>query len=194
MSTTYFKNVRALKTEKTIYNNYKTNVYLLIVKTAESNVLSNSGKHCYHEWIYASGEYDEVMRKVFNGAINFDVGSDVWKPNKKDSIGFIKICKKALDNAVETTMIPNNIYGTVYWGLNKDFDFIFDVFENKENIMIKYNLGSKILVTKDILTYIEIKRKIDSMIDDYHNKVIYEEGTMKFKEFMEKHKDWYNLT
>lgn len=192
MSSTWFKSVSALKVKIDYYkNSYPYTNYILIAETAESNVTNNNGGHDYHKWILAEGEYDEVMRKVFAGAIDFDNGMSKWKPNHKDSVGFIRMCKKALESAVEATELPYYLTGYVFWGNSKHYNFIFDLFGKMEGIEKRKFYGEDVLVAKDIKTYITSKRRINMMIEDYKERVITEEGTQPFKEWVENHKDWY---
>ena len=51
--------------------------------------------------------------------------------------------------------------------------------------------GEDVLVAKDIATYITSKRRINMMIEDYKERVITEEGTQPFKEWVENNKKWY---
>lgn len=192
MSSTWFKSVTALKVSIPYRNSgLSYDNYVLIAETAESNVTNCNGGHDYHRWIYAEGEYDEVMRKVFAGAISFDNGGCKWKPNKKDSIGFIRACKKALDNAVEATELPYDVTGYVFWG-NKRYDYIFDLFENIEGITKRKFYGDDILVAKDITTYITNKRRINSIIEDYKERVVSEGNAQAFDEWLKNHASWYN--
>lgn len=194
MSSTWFKSVSALKVQIDYRKNgYPCTNYVLIAETAESNVVNHNGGHDYSKWILAEGEYDEVMRKVFAGAIDFDNGMSKWKPNAKDSVGFIRMCKKALETAVEATELPYYLTGYVFWGASKHYGYIFDLFEKVEGIEKRKFYGEDVLVAKDIATYIINKRRINMMIEDYKERVISEANTMPFKDWIVKHKDWYKF-
>ena len=193
MSSTWFKSVSALKVKIDYYKNgYPYTNYILIAETAESNVTNYNGGHDYSKHILAEGEYDEVMRKVYAGAVEFDNGLSQWKPNRKDGCGFIRMCKKALDEAVEATELPYYLTGYVFWG-GKHYRYIFDLFEDVEGIEKKKFYGEDVLVAKDIATYITNKRRINMMIEDYKERVISESDTMPFKEWINNHKKWYSF-
>lgn len=192
MSSTWFKSVRALKTIFTRRSGNFTN-YILIAETAESNVINSNGGHDYHEWIMSSGDYDEIMRDVYKSAFYFDNGLNKWKPNAKDGCGFVRMCKKALDKAIESTTIPYNITGYLYWDNNKDFDYIIKLFSNIPNIKKISWYGNDTLITNDVQTYIKYNRRIHSIIKDYKEKVVTEPTTMKFEDWFENHKDWYMI-
>lgn len=193
MSSTWFKGMKAFKVEIERHKNYTETNYVLVAETAESNVVDYNGGHTYHEWIYASGNYDEVMREVCKNSINFETGMDQWKPNKKDACGFIKICKKALDNAETKETIPAYINANVYYPFSDHFNFIFDLFGNKPNIKKEKMYGSDVLTASDMKTYITVKRQINSLIHDFCERVAFEDTTMKFKDWIENHKEWYNF-
>ena len=153
MSSTWFKSLSALK----INIDYRgsgityTN-YILIAETAESNLVNSNGGHDYHKWIFAEGEYEEVMRKVCQGACDFDNGMAKWKPNHKDSVGFIRMVKKALDEAQEVdenTPIPYYLTGYVLFH-GRVYDKLMDVFENVENIEKKKFYGEDVLIAKTV--------------------------------------------
>lgn len=189
MSSTWFKSLSALKLD-IVYRDggYPYTNYLLIAETAESNVTNDNGGHDYHKWIYAEGEYDEIMRKVCQGAVDFDNGMAKWKPNHKDSVGFIRMVKKALENAKEATTIPYYLTGTIFWDTESIYKELFPYFENVANIEKKKMYGYDALVTEDIKTYIVNKRKINRIIFNYQNSLINPE---MFKKWFDTNKDNY---
>ena len=183
MSSTWFKSLSALK----INIDYRgsgityTN-YILIAETAESNLVNSNGGHDYHKWIFAEGEYEEVMRKVCQGACDFDNGMAKWKPNHKDSVGFIRMVKKALDEAQEVdenTPIPYYLTGYVLFH-GRVYDKLMDVFENVENIEKKKFYGEDVLIAKTIKSYIINKRKVLKMIEDYKESLVNQESFEKW--------------
>ena len=189
MSSTWFKSLSALKLD-IVYRDggYPYTNYLLIAETAESNVTNDNGGHDYHKWIYAEGEYDEIMRKVCQGAVDFDNGMAKWKPNHKDSVGFIRMVKKALENAKEATTIPYYLTGTIFWDTESIYKEFIPHFEDVENIEKKKMYGYDALVTEDIKTYIVTKRKINRIIQHYQNSLINPE---MFKKWFDTNKDFY---
>jgi hypothetical protein len=193
MSSTWFKNVRALKTDLhygTAYHFTETG-YILIADTAESNVTNDNGGHPYHEWIMAEGTYDEVLRKVCQIAIDFETGMAKWKPNAKDACGFIRMCKKALENAKYADNIPAYLDGYLFWCESKHYAYIVDLFKDKANVEKKMSWGNEVLTCNHIETYIRTKARINALINDYNDKVISEPNTIGFKEWIEKNKDFY---
>ena len=183
MSSTWFKSLSALK----INIDYRgrgityTN-YILIAETAESNLVNSNGGHDYHKWIFAEGEYEEVMRKVCQGACDFDNGMAKWKPNHKDSVGFIRMVKKALDEAQEVdenTPIPYYLTGYVLFH-GRVYDKLMDVFENVENIEKKKFYGEDVLIAKTIKSYIINKIKVLKMIEDYKESLVNQESFEKW--------------
>ena len=193
MSSTWFKNVRALKTDLhfgTTYT-YTETGYILIADTAESNVTDDKGGHPYHEWIVASGTFDEVMRKVCMIAVDFETGMAKWKPNAKDAAGFIRMCKKALENAKDAETIPAYLDGILFWCESKHYAYIVELFKDKANIEKKMRWNNEVLVSNHIETYIKTKSKINSLIESYNNGVITEPTTMPFKEWFENQKDYF---
>lgn len=189
MGSTWFKSLSALKLD-IVYRDggYPYTNYLLIAETAESNVTNDNGGHDYHKWIYAEGEYDEIMRKVCQGAVDFDNGMAKWKPNHKDSVGFIRMVKKALENAKEATTIPYYLTGTIFWDTESIYKEFIPLFENVANIEKKKMYGYDALVTEDIKTYIVNKRKINRIIQNYQNSLINPET---FKKWFDTNKDNY---
>lgn len=195
MSSTWFKDVRALQTNVhygKADGGYNEINYILIANTAESNLYNYNGGHDYNECIIAEGEYFEVMRKVCQIAVDFDSGSAKWKPNNKDSCGFIRMCKKAIESAVETNVIPYNIRAIMMWN-GKKYHYIFELFENKANVIKEKFYGEDCLTTRDVATYTTIKRQIWQMIRDYNERVIDEPTTMSVKDWIENHKSWYKI-
>ena len=191
MSSTWFKSLSALK----INIDYRgsgityTN-YILIAETAESNLVNSNGGHDYHKWIFAEGEYEEVMRKVCQGACDFDNGMAKWKPNHKDSVGFIRMVKKALDEAQEVdenTPIPYYLTGYVLFH-GRVYDKLMDVFENVENIEKKKFYGDDVLIAKTIKSYIMAKRKVLKMIEDYKESFVNKET---FEQWLDENKEDY---
>jgi hypothetical protein len=189
MSSTWFKSLSALKLD-IVYRDggYPYTNYLLIAETAESNVTNDNGGHDYHKWIYAEGEYDEIMRKVCQGAVDFDNGMAKWKPNHKDSVGFIRMVKKALENAKEATKIPYYLTGTIFWDTESIYKEFIPHLEDVANIEKKKMYGYDALVTEDIKTYIVTKRKINRIIQHYQNSLINPE---MFKKWFDNNKDFY---
>ena len=177
MGSTWFKSVSALKMNIDYRGSGITYTnYILIAETAESNVYNSNGGHDYHKWIYAEGEYDEVMRKVAVGACDFDNGMAKWKPNHKDSVAFMRMVKKALDEAVEATELPYYLKGYVFWGTSKTYHKFIELFENAEGIVKEKFYGEDVLVAKDIKAYIMSKRKINRMIEDYKESLVSRES------------------
>ena len=193
MSSTCFKSVRALKTDISFYDGrfIETN-YVLIVETADSNLYNSNGGHDYHEWIYASGNYIEVLREVCRYSIDFDTGIAKWKPNDKDSCGFIRMCKKALKNAKQETTLPYRLRGIIFKDNEKIFNHVFELLKNNENVVAENLFGQNILTSRDIKTYILLKHDIKNMIKDYkENFVKHNASPSSFEEFVEEHKTWY---
>ena len=189
MSSTWFKSMEAIKCNyKTWYGTMETG-YLLIAETAESNVINDNGGHDYHRWIYAYGDYYEVIQQVCRLSYNFDTGMDKWKPNHKSSEGFIRTCKKALESAKEMDKLPYYLEGIIYWQGNKEFDYLFDIFKDKENIEIKTRYSCSTIETKDVITFIKTKSVILKLIEDYkdskHHNVI------QFKDWFDENKKYY---
>lgn len=188
MSSTWFKSLSALKVKIDWHGTGFTYTnYVLIAETAESNVVNNNGGHDYHKWIYACGEYDEIMRKVCRGACDFDNGMAKWKPNHKDSVGFIRMVKKALDEATEANELPYYLTGYVHFG-GGIYDKFIELFENVEGIEKKKFYGENVLVAKDIKIYIRYKKKIENMIEHYKNSLI---GRESFEDWLDYNKDDY---
>lgn len=192
MSSTWFKSVSAFK-KKIHYGKsdggYDEYGYVLIAETAESNLINYNGGHDYHKWIMSCGDYFSVLRDVCRCAIDFDTGSSQWKPNHKDSCGFIRMCKKALEEAKDKDIIPYNIIGYIFWG-SKQYDYIFDLFGNKENIEIKKQYDGNVMISQDMKTYITIKANVFRMIEDYKDRA---EKVINFKDWINNHKDWYKF-
>ena len=195
MGSTWFKSVRALKTDISFYNGtYTETQYVLIAETADSNLRNFNGGHDYHEWIYASGNYLNVMRQVCRYSVDFDSGIAKWKPNAKDSCGFIRMCKKALDDAKEATTIPNSILGIIFYGDNDNrvFRSIIDLYKDKANVVVKKMYGNDVLTSQDLKTYILISRDVENMKDDYKNNFFRHNACPSFfNEWIEEKKEWY---
>jgi hypothetical protein len=189
MSSTWFNNVRALKKE---CNNgiWQETKYILIANTAESNVYNNNGGHDYHEGIIAFGTYEQVMREIGSWAYQFDNGVNKWKPNHKDSVGFMKVCKKALQEAESAIKIPYNINGIIMWQTHNQFEYIFDLYANTENVKQKTMYNDLVLYTDDIETYINVKGEINRMIQDYKEYIAH--ANNGFKTFIDENKERYN--
>ena len=175
MSSTWFRGMRAIKktldTGYNLDNPYSEDKYILIADTAESNLTTATGAHPYHEWIYASGSYSDVMRRVCEFSYSFEDGSDKWKPHAKDAAGFIKSCKKALLSAKEMDYIPCNINAVLIWG---DPDSaggtrreLFDTLESFKTVRKVNHYGSTCYVTDYVETYIRAKALVDYVIREY---------------------------
>lgn len=174
MSSTWFRGMRAIKktldTGYNLDNPYKEDKYILIADTAESNLFTDTGAHIYHEWIYASGSYSEVMRRVCEFSYAFEDGSDKWKPHAKDAAGFIKSCKKALLSAKELDYIPCNINAVLLWrvpdtdGARKELS---DKLESFKTVRKVKQYGSICYVTDYVETYIRAKALVDCVVREY---------------------------
>ena len=193
MSSTWFKSLSAIRIDIDYRGNGITYPnYILIAETAESNVTNSNGGHDYHKWIYAEGEYEEVMRKVCQGACDFDNGMAKWKPNHKDSVGFIRMVKKALDEAEiieEDKPLPYYLTGYILFN-GRFYNKLMNVFENVENVEKKKFFGDDVLIAKTIKSYIINKRKVLRMIEDYEHSLINKES---FEKWLDENKDNYMI-
>lgn len=160
MSSTWFKSLSALKVEIDWHGTGFTYTnYVLIAETAESNVVNNNGGHSYHKWIYACGEYDEIMRKVCRGACDFDNGMAKWKPNHKDSVGFIRMVKKHL------TKQPKQLNSLI---------ILLDMFISEVGFMIgslNFLKMLKALKRKSFMAKMYLLQKILKLIFDIRRKL-----------------------
>lgn len=193
MSSTWFKSLSAIRIDIDYLGNGITYPnYILIAETAESNVINSNGGHDYSKWIYAEGEYDEIMRQVCQGACDFDNGMAKWKPNHKDSVGFIRMVKKALDEAdliEEDKPLPYYLTGYILFH-GRVYDELMNVFENVENIEKKKFYGDDVLIAKTIKSYIINKRKVLRMIEDYKDSLVNRES---FENWLVDNKDNYMI-
>lgn len=193
MSSTWFKSLSAIRIDIDYRGTGITYPnYILIAETAESNVTNNRGGHDYHKWIYAEGEYDEIMRQICQSAYNFDNGMAQWKPNHKDSVGFIRMVKKALDEAEiieEDKPLPYYLTGYILFH-GRVYDKLMSVFENVEGIEKKKFYGEDVLVAKTIKSYIINKRKVLRMIEDYKESLVNRES---FEDWLDYNKDNYTI-
>jgi hypothetical protein len=172
MSSTWFRKVYAIKTDiehGSDQYRYTRTGYILIAETAESNVVDDNGGHPYNAHIISSGEYDNVLKDVCESAYYFDLGMNKWKPHSKDSAGFIRICKKALEAATYADKLPYNVTGYLmflYKG-NPAHEQIRRLFRGVPNASVKTFYGSKVLVTDDVKTFISAKGLINRIFRDY---------------------------
>ena len=187
MSSTWFKSMEAIKINFKNFWGYEEEHYLLIAETAESNLTNDRGGHDYHRWIYSSGTFYDIMKEVCKSAYYFEDGSSKWKPNAKTAEGFIRICKKALEEAKETDgKIPYYLSGIMFWGDGKKLNHIIEIFKDKENVELKTRYNSPVLETKDIETYIKTKKIIQELIESYNQSG--EHKTKSFKDWFEENK------
>ena len=193
MSSTWFKSLSAIRIDIDYRGTGITYPnYILIAETAESNVTNDRGGHDYHKWIYAEGEYDEVMRKVCQGACDFDNGMAKWKPNHKDSVGFIRMVKKALDEAEiieEDKPLPYYLTGYILF-YGRVYNKLMDAFENVEGVEKRKFYGEDVLAAKTIKSYIINKRKVLRMIEDYKESLVNRES---FEDWLDYNKDNYMI-
>ena len=191
MSSTWFRNVTALKTKIPFLNDSTLlyEHYILIAETAESNLYNYNGGHDYNKDIIAEGEYEQVVAKVCTIAPSFDTGSCKWKPNNKDCCGFIRMCKKALDEATESETIPYDVHGIIFWN-HVRYDYIVKMFENQPNIEKIRMYNNDALITHDMKTYIKTKDKIRRMIEDY-KEYICKKTDIKFEDYYNEKKEYY---
>jgi hypothetical protein len=193
MSSTWFKSLSAIRIDIDYHGNGITYPnYILIAETAESNVTNDRGGHDYHKWIYAEGEYDEIMRKVCQGACDFDNGMAKWKPNHKDSVGFIRMVKKALDEAElieEDKPLPYYLTGYILF-YGRVYNKLMEVFEDVEGVEKRKFYGEDVLVAKTIKSYIINKRKVLRMIEDYKESLVNRES---FEDWLDYNKDNYTI-
>lgn len=193
MSSTWFKSLSAIRIDIDYRGTGITYPnYILIAETAESNVINDRGGHDYHKCIYAEGEYDEIMRNVCQGAYNFDNGMAKWKPNHKDSVGFIRMVKKALDEAElveEDKPLPYYLTGYILFH-GRVYNKLMDVFEDIEGIEKRKFYGEDVLVAKTIKSYIINKRKVLRMIEDYKESLVNRES---FEDWLDYNKDNYTI-
>jgi hypothetical protein len=152
--------MKAIKINFKNFWGYEEENYLLIAETAESNLTNDRGGHDYHEWIYACGTFCDIMKEVCKSAYYFEDGSNKWKPNAKTAEGFIRTCKKALEEAKETDgKMPYYLSGIIYWEENRSkFNEAIEIFSGKENISIKQRYSYRTIETEDIETYIKAKQ------------------------------------
>lgn len=172
MSSTWYRKVYAIKTDiehGSEKYRYTRTGYILIAETAESNVTNNNGGHPYSAHIIAFGEYDNVLRDVCESAYYFDLGMSKWKPHSKDSAGFIRTCKKALEAATYADKLPYNVTGHLMFlhKGNKAHEQIRRFFRVVPNVSVKAFYGSKTLVTDDVKTFILAKGLINRIFRDY---------------------------
>ena len=193
MSSTWFKSLSAIRIDIDYRGTGITYPnYILIAETAESNVTNNRGGHDYHKWIYAEGEYDEIMRQICQSAYNFDNGMAKWKPNHKDSVGFIRMVKKALDEAElieEDKPLPYYLTGYILF-YGRVYNKLMDVFEDVEGVEKRKFYGEDVLVAKTIKSYIINKRKVTRMIEDYKESLVNRES---FEDWLDYNKDNYTI-
>lgn len=193
MSSTWFKSLSAIRIDIDYRGNGITYPnYILIAETAESNVTNSNGGHDYHKWIFAEGEYDEIMRKVCQGACDFDNGMAKWKPNHKDSVGFIRMVKKALDEAElieEDKPLPYYLTGYILF-YGKVYNKLMDAFEDVEGLEKRKFYVNDVLVAKTIKSYIINKRKVLRMIEDYKESFVNRES---FEDWLDENKDSYMI-
>jgi hypothetical protein len=170
---------------------YEEEHYLLIAETAESNLINDRGGHDYHRWIYSSGTFYDIMKEVCQSAYYFEDGSNKWKPNAKTAEGFIRTCKKALEEAKETDgKMPYYLSGIIYWEENRSkFNEAIEIFSGKENISIKQRYSYRTIETEDIETYIKAKQTLDNMRVNYLESEAH--NVKSFKEWFEENKRWY---
>jgi hypothetical protein len=181
MSYTLFRSLEAFKTEISFSTNY-----ILIADMAESNVFNSDGTLFYTKQIIADGEYHEVLQKVFNYALHFDTGVFKWRPNHKDCCGFIKMCKKALNNAVTATELPPYVIGDIFYAFSES-NCIVDAITNIPKVETVIDDGIKYLRTKDIATYVILKRGVNQIIQKYKEKLFSEFSTSsQFRRWVEK--------
>ena len=193
MSSTWFKSLSAIRIDIDYRGTGITYPnYILIAETAESNVTNDRGGHDYHKWIYAEGEYDEIMRQICQSAYNFDNGMAKWKPNHKDSVGFIRMVKKALDEAEiikEDKPLPYYLTGYILFH-GRVYNKLMNVFENVEGVEKRKFYGEDVLVAKTIKSYIINKRKVTRMIEDYKESLVNRES---FEDWLDYNKDNYTI-
>ena len=110
MSSTYFRNVRVVKTVIFPWknSNYTENIYALFFETAESNVRNFNGGLCWHEWLYKVGTYESIMREVCHCSFDFETRCSQWKPANKTPEGFIHTCRNAIKNAAESATLNHD--------------------------------------------------------------------------------------
>ena len=132
------------------------------------------------------------MRKVCQGACDFDNGMAKWKPNHKDSVGFIRMVKKALDEAElieEDKPLPYYLTGYILF-YGRVYNKLMDVFEDVEGIEKRKFYGEDVLVAKTIKSYIINKRKVLRMIEDYKESLVNRES---FEDWLDYNKDNYTI-
>ena len=128
------------------------------------------------------------MKEVCKSAYYFEDGSNQWKPNAKTAEGFIRTCKKALEEAKETDgKMPYYLSGIIYWEENRSkFNEAIEIFSGKENISIKQRYSCKTIETENIETYIKAKQTLDSMRKNYLESDAH--NIKSFKEWFEENK------
>ena len=129
--------------------------------------------------------YDEVMRKVCSIAVYFETGMAKWKPNKKDACGFIRMCKKALEEAKQEEFIPSYLTGYCFWGMSNYYNHIIKLFGNRNHLKQDVRYGETVLTCNHIETYIKTKHTINSLINLYKDKLVVDPNSISFE-------DWVN--
>lgn len=192
MSSTWFRGVRAISCElecgTDMNNPYKRTGYILIADTAESNVTTDSGAHPYSEWIYAAGEYDEVMKNVCRHSYNFETGADKWKPHHKDAAGFIRICKKALEGAKQQELIPCGIFPSLLWNTKDDsYKALKDLLRKVPTVQETTRYGDTCFTTDFVETYIRASYLVGSVMKNYRETVFRTEEPVNFDKWFNKY-------
>lgn len=192
MSSTWFRGMRAISCEMdcgTDMNNpYKRTGYILIADTAESNVTTDSGAHPYSEWIYAAGEYDDIVKQVCEGSYNFETGMDKWKPHHKDAAGFIRSCKKALENAEQRSCIPAGVYPQLFWACDTpDNKPLLDVLESVPTLRKVKRYGDFCFTTDFVETYIRARMLIDSVFRRYREDIYLKADSIDFGKWFDEY-------
>lgn len=187
MSSTWFNEVTAVRNSKIHFSEYE---YILFANCAESNCFDLNGKHFYEKRIIGWGTYDQILRQIYSFAYEFDIGLSYWKPNRKDGCGFVKMCKKALNEAIVSDKMSLN--GKIY--VSKNYEWLFDVFKDKfskyENWRIVNQGQDKYFETDNIDAYIHFRMLITRIMQDFQMEVE-NQTTLTVQDFYNQHEDWY---
>lgn len=166
MSSTWIKSVKAFKTN----DERKNEKFVFFLETAESNVTSDNGGHVYHEWLFTSGDYFDVMRDVLKIAFDFEGGMAKWKPANKTPEGFIRTCRKALKNAFEVETLSLPVRFAYCDGDNKELKEIFEILAKYPSVKITYDYLGVHLESLEILAICKIRNFLDGLKRNYGKK------------------------